>query len=162
MAIGTRHTPRVHVTPIERKGETETLVLMNRHRYLLSGVAAIYFGVIIGLTFTPGSVAARESWILPTILFVPVGLLLTLLMGRRRWWVAVGFGVLGAAWVEAAQTIWMPDGYASMADLMCASVGAILGTVLGVVVLTIRHKSMRSHGAPRIVTQAGNREIPQD
>lgn len=128
---------------------------MFRRRHFLSVVAALYFGLLVGLTFTPGSAAARESWILPTVLFVPVGLLLTLLMGRRRWWVAVGFGMLGAAWVEAAQTIWMPEGYASVIDIVCSSAGAILGVGLGVTLLTMRQKSMRSHELPRIVAHPG-------
>jgi glycopeptide antibiotics resistance protein len=128
---------------------------MFRRRHFLSVVAAVYFGLLIGLTFTPGSSAARESWILPTVLFLPVGLLLVLLMGRRRWWVAVGFGMLGAAWVEAAQTIWMPDGYASVTDILCSSIGAMLGVGLGVILLTVRQKSMRSHAVPRIVAHPG-------
>lgn len=131
-------------------------------RHLLSVVAAAYFLLLIVLTFSPGSEAARQSWVLPLVLFLPVGLLLTLLMGRRRWWVAAGFGMLGAAWVEAAQTIWMPDGYASIPDIICSTAGAFLGVAIGVVILTMRGKSMRSHGAPRIVPQSGNREIPQD
>lgn len=128
---------------------------MFRRRHFLSVVAALYFGMLVALTFTPGSAAARESWVLPLILFIPVGFLLTLLMGRRRWWVAVGFGMLGAAWVEAAQTIWMPPGYASALDILCSSGGAVLGVVLGVLLLTVRQKSMHSHELPRIVTHPG-------
>jgi hypothetical protein len=131
-------------------------------RHLLSVVAAAYFGLLIVLTFWPGSEAARQSWVLPTVLFIPVGLFLTLLMGRRRWWVAAGFGMLGAAWVEAAQTIWMPDGYASVIDIVCSTAGAFVGVGIGVLVLSMRGRSMHSHGAPRIVPQSGNREIPQD
>ncbi|MDO7882395.1 VanZ family protein [Salinibacterium soli] len=128
---------------------------MFRRRHFLSVVAALYFGMLVALTFTPGSAAARESWALPLVLFIPVGLLLTLLMGRRRWWVAVGFGMLGAAWVEAAQTIWMPPGYASALDILCSSAGAVFGVLLGVVLLTVRQKSMHSHELPRIVTHPG-------
>ncbi len=132
---------------------------MMRRRHYLALVAALYFGLLVALTFMPGSEAARRSWILPILLFVPVGLLLTLLMGRRRWWVALGFGILGAAWVEAAQTLWMPAGYASVEDIAMSAIGAAAGVCLGVVVLGLRQ---RSHGAPRIVSQGGRREIPQD
>ncbi|NYF11124.1 glycopeptide antibiotics resistance protein [Leifsonia sp. AK011] len=135
---------------------------MIRRRHLLVLVAFVYIGMLVGLTFVPGATSARQWWWLPMILFVPVGLLLTLMMGRRRWWVAVGFGVLGAAWVEAAQTVWMPDGSASVVDILLSSLGAIVGVAVGVVIITARLNSIRSHGAPSIVSQAGNREIPQD
>lgn len=128
---------------------------MFRRRHLLSVVAAVYFGLLVGLTFIPGSAAVRESWLVPAVLFLPVGFLLTMLMGRRRWWVAVGFGMLGAAWVEAAQTIWMPEGYASAIDIVCSSAGSTAGVGMAVLLLTVRSKSMHSHAVPRIVSQAG-------
>ena len=135
---------------------------MLARRYLLTGIAALYFGGLIGLAFVHGSTGARTSWFWPFVLFVPVGLLLLLLMGRRRGWVAVGFGVLGAAWVEAAQTIWMPEGYADLGDVIWASIGVCVGVVLGLVFTISHSKSMRSHDSHRVVSQSGNREIPQD
>lgn len=135
---------------------------MSARRYLLAGLAALYFGTLIGLTFMPGSAATRASWFWPFILFVPVGVLLVMLFGRRRWWVALGFGVLGAAWIEAAQVIWMPDGYASLNDLMWASIGVVVGVAISLVVEASHRKSMRSHESHRIVAQGSSREIPQD
>lgn len=143
-----------------------------RRRHLLVVVAVLYFGFIIWLTFAPqaesspdsvpGAVSWSAAWAMCFVLFIPVGLLLTLLMGRRRWWVAVGFGVLGAAWVEAAQRVWMPEGYASVDDILASSAGAIVGVAIGVLVITLKLRAVRSHGAPRIVAQGGRREIPQD
>jgi glycopeptide antibiotics resistance protein len=131
-------------------------------RFLVSVIAALYFGALIGLTFVPGSAANRIAWFWPFAAFVPVGILLVLLLGRRRWWAALAFSVLGAAWIEAAQTVWMPAGYAEAADVMWASAGAITGVVIVLIVTSPRLRSMRSHQAPRIVPQAGTREIPQD
>lgn len=137
-------------------------------RHLLGVVAVLYFAFIIWLTFThrpappAGEVATPSDWIVSLVLFVPVGLLLTLMMGRRRWWVAVGFGVLGAAWVEAAQRVWMPEGYASVDDILASSAGAVIGVGIGVVALTMALKAAHSHGSPRLVAQGGRREIPQD
>lgn len=135
---------------------------MSRARLPLTVISALYFGGLIGLAFVPGSAANRASWAWPLGLFVPVGLLLVLLLGKHRWWAAMGFGVLGAAWVEAAQSIWMPAGYADAMDVVWASSGAILGVVVGAGILTAQRKSMRSHEVPSIVTQSGSREIPQD
>ena len=124
--------------------------------------AALYFGTIIGLTFVPGSAANRVFWFWPFATFVPVGILLLLLLGRRRWWAALAFSALGAAWVEAAQSIWMPVGYAEAIDVVWATSGAVAGIAIAFVLTSPRRRSMRPHEAPRIVPQAGSREITQD
>jgi glycopeptide antibiotics resistance protein len=131
-------------------------------RYLVSVIAALYFGALIGLAFVPGSVANRATWFWPFAAFVPVGILLVLLLGRRRWWAAIAFSVLGSAWIEAAQTIWMPRGYAEAADVLWASCGAIAGVTVAAALTSPRLKAWRSHESPRIVPQGGSREIPQD
>lgn len=134
---------------------------MSRMRLAMSVIAALYFGTIVGLAFVSDSAANRPSFLWPFVLFVPVGILLLLLLGARRWWSAVGFGVLGVAWVEAAQSLWMPAGYADGWDVVWGSAGVVvgvLGTMFGV---RMQRRSARSHGAPSIITQAGHREIPR-
>lgn len=123
---------------------------MSRARPLLSMIAALYFGSLIGLAFVPGS-AANRAWALwPFLVFVPVGILLLLLLGARHWWSALGFGTLGAAWVEAAQTIWMPVGYADAWDAVWASAGV----VVGVSVAVLGARSLRR--SPAAVVVAGD------
>ena len=117
-----------------------------------------YLGVVVVLAFIPWRYGAECPWYLDVLFFAPVGILLTLLFGRRRWLVAVAFGVLGAAWIEAAQAIWMPEGYGRVEDTLWGGFGVLLGIASVLVVL----KLMRSHGSFRIVTEAGTREIPQD
>lgn len=135
---------------------------MSRRKFVLSVLTALYCGCLVALTFVPGAVADRSGWYWPFLAFLPVGALLVLVMGRRRWWAAIAFAVLGAAWIEAAQSIWMPVGYADVYDVIWASSGAVLGVILAVVIATPTRRSMRSHSVPRIVPQAGSREIPQD
>lgn len=135
---------------------------MRARRYLLTGVAAVYFGALVGLTFVPGSTADRELWLWPFVAFVPVGILLVLILGRRRWWAAVAFSVLGSAWIEAAQTVWMPAGYAKVSDIVWASCGALAGIVVTFAMTSAKVRSMRVHEPHRIVAQASGREIPQD
>lgn len=135
---------------------------MLRRRFMVTTIAALYFGVIVGLAFVPNSATNRDAWYWSLGAFVPVGVLLLLLMGRRRWWVAIGFGVLGAAWIEAGQTIWMPVGYASPIDVLWASAGAVAGVVIAWLVTLPPRKSMRSHESPRIIAQAGTTQITQD
>ena len=135
---------------------------MRARRYILTGIAAVYFGALVGLTFVPGSTADRGLWVWPFVAFIPVGILLVLLLGRRRWWAAIAFAVLGSAWIEAAQTVWMPVGYASVADIAWAGSGAVAGAVVAFALTSPKLRSMRVHESPRIVAQAGRREIPQD
>jgi len=135
---------------------------MRARRYILTGVAAVYFGALVGLTFVPGSSANRQLWVWPFLAFVPVGILLVMLLGRRRWWAALGFAALGSAWIEAAQLVWMPLGYAEAIDVLWASLGAGAGVAVAFVLASPRLRSMRTHEAPRIVAHHGRREIPQD
>jgi hypothetical protein len=117
-----------------------------------------YLGVVVLLAFVPWRHGADCPWYLDVLFFIPVGVLLTLLVGRRRWIIALAFGVLGAAWIEAAQAIWMPEGYGRAEDSFWGAIGVITG-VLAVLTLS---RLMRSHGSFRIVTDGGRREIPQD
>ena len=135
---------------------------MRARRYILTAIAAIYFGALVGLTFVPGSASNRTLWIWPFVAFVPVGILLLLLLGRRRWWAAIAFAVLGSAWIEAAQTVWMPVGYAEVLDIVWAGSGAVAGVAITLILSSPRLRSMRAHESHRIVAQAGRREIPQD
>lgn len=135
---------------------------MRSRRFLLSVVAALYLGIIIGLTFVQGPSGDRAFWAWKVAAFLPIGLLLLLLLGRRRWWEALAFSVLGSAWIEAAQLLWMPDGYANPNDVLLASSGAAVGILLGELLTIPRRRSMRAHEPHRVVAQSGVKEIPQD
>ncbi len=132
----------------------------------MSVVAALYFGAVIGMAFVPGSASNRAFWLWQAAVFVPVGVLLALLLGRRRWWAAIAFGMLGAAWIEAAQSVWMPVGYADASDLVWGTAGVAAGVLIASVGTALwsglTTGAGQSHKPHRIVTQAGNREIPQD
>ena len=135
---------------------------MRARRYILTGITAIYFGALVGLAFVPGSGPNRAPWFVHCAAFFLVGVLLVLLLGRRRWWAAIAFAVLGSAWIEAAQMVWMPVGYAQASHLALAASGAVAGVTVAVLLTSPRLRSMRVHESHRIVGHSGNREIPQD
>jgi hypothetical protein len=135
---------------------------MRTGRFVFTTVSALYFGSLVGLAFVPGSASNRVFWLWPLLAFVPVGILLLLLVGRRRWWAAIGFGVLGAAWIEAAQSVWMPVGYAEAVDVFWAGAGVVTGVMIALAVTGPQRRSMRVHESHRIVAHSGSREIPQD
>lgn len=133
---------------------------MRRRKYILSGIAALYFGTVIGLAFLPASPLNGSFWCWAVLAFLPVGTLLLLLMGRRRWWAAIAFGMLGAAWLEAAQSVWMPAGYADAVDVVWGSTGVAAGVLVAFLATAPRRQSVRI--PRRIESQTGNREVPQD
>lgn len=129
---------------------------MRARRFVLTTVAALYFGAIVGLAFVPGSISNRSFWFWPFAAFLPVGVLLLLLLGRRRWWAAVAFGILSAAWIEAAQSVWMPVGYAEVIDVVWAGSGVVVGVGVTFLITAPRRQYMRAHEPHRMVAQANS------
>lgn len=129
---------------------------------LLFSVTLVYLTLLVFATFMPSPAHARDLWYWPVIEFVPVGVLLLLLLGRRRWWAAFAFSVLAAVWIEAAQSAWMPAGYARLSDVAWSAAGAIVGVVIASMLTAPRSRLMRAHESHRVVPQSSSREIPQD
>ena len=122
---------------------------MIRARSVLSVVATLYLVALIWLAFVPRGNMVMPSEASAAFQFALVSVLLVLVLGRRRWWVALGFAVLGASWIEAAQSVWMPPGYALMTDAIAGTIGATVGTLVTVVALRIS----RNPTAPAPVTE---------
>ncbi len=106
---------------------------MMRRRLSLDLPASLYFGALIGCAFLPESWNQEPAWAFFS--FIPVGVFLLLLLGRRRWWAAIVFGALAATWIEAAQSVWMPAGYAQSTDVVWAVVGCALGVAITLAVV---------------------------
>lgn len=66
------------------------------------------------------------------LMFVPIGLFLLLLLGRRRWLAAAAIGVLVSAGIEFAQ-LFLPARVSDPRDLAANSVGAFLGVLIALV-----------------------------
>jgi glycopeptide antibiotics resistance protein len=64
------------------------------------------------------------------VLFVPLGVLLVLLLGRRRWLAVIVAGLLASCWIELAQGIWIGDRVADSRDLVSNTLGTAIGVVL--------------------------------
>jgi hypothetical protein len=118
-------------------------------------LGALYFGIVAGLSFVPGLTAARPGWIWMIAAFVPVGVLLAFGFGPGRWWVALGFGGLGAAWIEAGQSIWMPE-YANLDQVLSATAGVGLGVAIVTLLAAARAADGRS-STGRAAVPAGRR-----
>ena len=134
--------------------------LVRRHP-VLTALTVLYLGAVAWVTLGPQPVGlvkaggifqllalfqrhTATAWITyPTVeftanvaMFVPIGVLFLLLVGRRRWWAAVAFGMLLSASIEIAQ-LFVPGRVTDVRDLVSNSIGAFLG-VLVALVLTWR------------------------
>lgn len=125
---------------------------------MLSVVTFLYLGVVAFITLGPQpfdegtdsfvwsllrlfSRFDATSWISYSTLefwsnvamFVPVGLFFVLLLGRRRWWLAVLLGVVLTCVIEFAQ-MFLPGRVSDPRDIVANSVGAFAGVMIALIV----------------------------
>ncbi len=131
---------------------------MFRHHPILTVVTIVYLGVVGWITLGPQplddradslvgrllgffSRHASTDWITYSLLefwsnvamYVPVGLFFLLLLGRRRWWLAIALGVLLTLGIEFVQQ-YLPDRVSDPRDILANSVGAFIGVVAALLV----------------------------
>lgn len=75
-------------------------------------------------------------------LFIPFGIFFVLLLGRRRWWLAILLGVATTVTIELAQLV-IPNRVSDPRDLLANSIGAIAGTLLALVLTASKARRMR-------------------
>ncbi|QIZ98345.1 VanZ family protein [Leifsonia sp. PS1209] len=81
-------------------------------------------------------------------MFVPMGVLFTLLLGLRRWWVALLIGVVATCTIEFIQ-LFLPTRYSDVRDLIANTTGTLIG--IGVVALIAWLKRRgNSQGTPSV------------
>lgn len=68
------------------------------------------------------------------LLFVPLGALVALIIGRGYWWVGAAAGLLISCAIELAQLLFLPGRYATPADVLANTIGAVLGALLTLLV----------------------------
>ena len=83
-------------------------------------------------------------------LFVVPGLLVSLLLPRRLWWLALALCICLSAGMELAQEVFLPERSASGRDVLLNAAGALIGVVLGVALHSLgaarrrsRHRGLR-------------------
>jgi glycopeptide antibiotics resistance protein len=131
---------------------------MFRHHPILTVVTFVYLGVVGWITLGPQplddradslvwrllaffSRYASTDWITYSFLefwsnvlmFIPVGLFFLLLLGRRRWWLAIGLGVMLTLGIEFVQQ-YLPDRVSDPRDILANSLGALVGVVAALLV----------------------------
>jgi len=103
-------------TPVDRPLQgTITVVLENLHKA----------GVPRQVDYTFVEVAANVA------LFIPIGVLVALLVMPALWWVAIVYGLTFSLVIEFVQSVFLPQRFASVGDLLSNSAGALIGGLIG-------------------------------
>jgi len=130
-----------------------------RRHPLLSLLTVAYLGALAWVTLTPSSNSDRAFSLLQVVvrelqshastdfvtyddveflaniaLFVPMGVFVVLLFGRRMWWAGIFAGVLASCWIELAQGVWLSDRVSDPRDLVSNSLGTLLGVLVALLV----------------------------
>jgi glycopeptide antibiotics resistance protein len=132
--------------------------VLRRHP-VLSLLVVVYLAALAMLTLTPSPVGdrafsllgrlvavlqghERTDWVgyslvefvANIVVFVPLGLLVALIVGRRHWLMVIMTGLLASCWIELAQGIWIGDRVADARDIASNTIGTALGVVIALLV----------------------------
>lgn len=94
---------------------------------------------------------AQTSWVTyagleftgNVLMFLPIGLFFLLLFGRRRWWLAMLFGVLLTIGIETTQ-LFLPGRVTDARDVVANSLGALLGVIVALVITAGKARRIRA------------------
>ena len=70
-------------------------------------------------------------------MFVPLGFLLAVVLGPRRWWLAFFITIALSASIELYQFVALPHRYATVRDVVANSGGGALGALLAALVISL-------------------------
>lgn len=71
----------------------------------------------------------RVEFVANIFMFVPIGLLVLLLIGRRLWWLAMLLGFALTCAIEFVQ-LFLPTRFADVRDLVANTTGAVIGVLI--------------------------------
>ncbi|WP_038467410.1 VanZ family protein [Arthrobacter sp. PAMC 25486] len=74
------------------------------------------------------------------LLFVPFGIIVTLRLHRKRWWLAVPVAAAISGAVELAQTLFLPQRFPAWSDIVANTSGAFIGALLVLFVWSRRRR----------------------
>ncbi|MDN4599580.1 VanZ family protein [Leifsonia virtsii] len=138
-----------------------------RRRPVLSVLTAVYLAAVAYITLNPvpgdpaGNPLLRSllrtvsalpglGWVdyavaefgANILLFVPMGLLFTLLLGAWRWWLAVTIGVASTLGIEFVQ-LFLPARFTDVRDLLANTLGTLVGVGVALLVTAWRRRAGR-------------------
>jgi glycopeptide antibiotics resistance protein len=107
------------------------------------GVIQDVLDLLARIPLTSGLSRAEIEFTANVLLFVPMGLLFTLLLGMRRWWAALVIGVGSTCAIEVAQ-LFIPSRVSDVRDLVANTMGTLIGIALiAAAVAVLRARTVR-------------------
>ena len=82
------------------------------------------------------------------LMFVPMGVLFTLILGRWRWWLVLAIGVAATLTIEFVQ-LFLPARFSEPRDLLSNTIGTVIGILLVFVATGRRGAAGRGRTADR-------------
>jgi glycopeptide antibiotics resistance protein len=135
---------------------------MFRRHPVLSILTVLYLAGVAWVTLGPEPYDARTSGLLWRLLdffgryeatewitfdrvessanvamFVPLGIFLVLLFGRRQWWLAILICALLSCAIELSQGALLPTRVSDLNDIVANASGGAIGVLLGAVLMSI-------------------------
>lgn len=74
------------------------------------------------------------------VMFVPLGFLLTMILPARVWWLALVICPALSVGIELTQATFLSERFATVADVLSNSLGAIVGALCAVVLRAVVHE----------------------
>jgi glycopeptide antibiotics resistance protein len=107
------------------------------------GVIQDVLDLLARIPLTAGLGRPEIEFTANVLLFVPMGLLFTLLLGTSRWWAALVIGVGATCAIEVAQ-LFIPSRVSDVRDLVANTVGTLIGIALiAAAVAVLRARTVR-------------------
>ena len=94
--------------------------------------------------------------------FVVPATLVVFIVGRRRSWIAPIAGLLGSIAIELAQHVLLPARFATVDDVIANTLGALIGTGIGVLALSGRRNADAAAARRRRAARGRHRAVARD
>lgn len=89
----------------------------------------------------------RVEFIANIGMFVPIGFLLVLLLGPRRWWLVIVLGVAFTVFIESYQGLFLSQTrYSDVGDVIANSSGTVVGLLIGLPIAVAGARRARRRG----------------
>ena len=122
-------------------------------RPILSVFAVLYVGAVFLLSLVRES-SERTTLLGEVLILVPVGVIVVVLVGERRWLTALLLGGMVCVWLELGRNAWFANRDAVNTDLGANLLGVAVGVLVTSAILAISRRRARRISEERsLVTQ---------
>ncbi|MBO1737899.1 VanZ family protein [Leifsonia sp. TF02-11] len=144
--------------PLDRRTRTAAIIALGAYAVFVAVIAfwptpvdrpigpALFriLGTMRGVGVAPNDAYNVVEFTANVAFFVLPAILVVLIVGLRRWWIAPVSGLLCSLTIELAQHFLLPHRFGTVNDVIANTLGALIGCGIGVLVLVRRARRARS------------------